>query len=676
MTGDVSDLIRALLQLAEDLPEPRRQEAQATQEDPHQEEQRSQKPERSEAGKPPYEAAEAARKSWYLGIDVGTTGMSAVLLHRPSGQLYPIYWIEEPLQFRPEDETEDTDRRFRLPIAISSESDWLIQNFKPYFNLGIPHYSAQTEQWQPVVQWSDQQQVPLSWFQQALQSILATLKQPISTEAGSLSSGALGLSDTAFQLALKQLSAVIIGYPSNWSDTYSFNLREAVLNIGLVKQPAQIYFIEDAIATLLSVLRNPEQTQAADQGGVQYPSSSASAAAVAASHAPILHNADWQGNTLVLSAGASVTDLLLVNLPTSLPDLTYLDFHLRSLPFAGNSLDQDTIAQLLYPLLQAPRPGRTNSAERVDLQLEAASLENLGLDQLTLPTPGEPDLPHRYRLQQRLQSTRSGQVLLEAARCLKIAFQQQSRFTLRLGDRQWTILRQDMGSKVLLPYVQRLNRELNMLLKQTRTPVTSVNQVICTGGTASIGAIARWLRQKLPNATIIQDTYARSATVQDNCISSCSRVAYGLAVLPLHAHVLDTTRHQYNDYFLLRALLHAFPEQPVSANEMMQRLQHQRINTEACRSHILALLEGHLPPGLVPSAQDALLYAPPSIDNPAVRAVQAAPLFHKQNELYHPNLDQRNQLQHYLDTILANTQQTLRFPLSLESLLLDTPSAQ
>ncbi|HEY9607353.1 MAG TPA: hypothetical protein V6C85_37560, partial [Allocoleopsis sp.] len=32
---------------------------------------------------------------WYLGIDYGTTGMSAVLLDSSTSQYYPIYWSNE-----------------------------------------------------------------------------------------------------------------------------------------------------------------------------------------------------------------------------------------------------------------------------------------------------------------------------------------------------------------------------------------------------------------------------------------------------------------------------------------------------------------------------------------------------------------------------------------------------
>lgn len=680
-------------------------------------------------------AQDAGHQVWYLGIDFGTTGISAVLLNRLSCQLYPIYWSDGSTAEPSSDSTSastqtsaggdsTSEKRFRLSTLVSlrvtnalndranvgtgsaqpstsvaiadvpvhlnwpqspSESDatnhdapdLLLRDFKPYLKLGVPHYSPQTSQWEPVLQWSERLHAPLSWLHQALQGLLATLSQPPSPSGSSCN--ALGLDEGEFRSALRQLAGVIVGYPANWSDTYSFNLREAILGARLVARPEQIFFIEDTIATLLSTLRS------ADGRDITLPHS----------HRPNanLHDADWQGNTLVINAGATVTELAIVNLPRKVQALSHQVFHTRSLLYAGNAIDQDIICQLLYPALKQQQhdpnavksllasnragsegtgvwfePNWQTDMPSADFQLEAINLEHVGLENLTLPSPGEPDLPNRYRLQQRLDRSRSGQLLLEAARSLKLTLQQQSRFTLQFGDRQWVVPRQDLGSQVLLPYVQRLNRELNTLLSQTDTSVLTVNQVICTGGTASLGAIARWLRQKLPNATIIQDTYVRSISPQDNCISSCSRVAYGLAVLPLHPQVLDLPRQQYNDYFLLLELLRTFPNQPVSASEMMQILERRGINTQECHLHILALLEGHLPPGLVPAEQDDLLLTPESRKNPDYQAIRMAPLFHKQSDqTYRPNRYQWNHLRRYLDTLMASTHQKLTqpFPVSL-----------
>lgn len=628
---------------------------------------------------------------WDLGIDIGTTGISAVLLQRDSGQVYPVYWDENrgeavrkfrlPAVLSPTTDERrrgvnpdwKSDRRWALPLSVESASPafnspaanvprLLIQDFKPWLKLGIPHRSPQTQQWQPVLQWSDVDIVPLHWIQQGLQTLLATLK-PVATitatTTASLTCGAVGLTTAEFSSAIDRLSAVIVGYPANWSDTYSFNLREAVLGAGLVDHPEQVFLIEDTIAALLSLLRQEAQEPEATNNPAlpAHPSSPLQTNVV-------LQNADWQGTTLILNAGATVTELALVNLPDQLQDLQYSDFHIRSLPFAGNAIDQDIVCHLLYPLLK--QTGSTPAAvtDRADLSLDAVRLADLGLEQLPLPAIGELDLPNRYRLQQRLESLQTGQILLSAARSLKLAFYQQSRFTLQVGDRHITILRQDLGSRILLPYVQRLNRELNSLLQQTSTAVESVEQVICTGGTASIRAIGRWLHEKFPNATIIQDAY--TAQPDAHCLSSCSRVAYGLAALPLHAQVLDRTHHQHNDYFLLLTLLQILPDRPVTFGEIAQRLVQEGVdmNSERCQLHLLALLDGHLPPGLIPTESESLLFAAPSRNGNEFAGIWGTPLCQKQGDYWRPNLHQRDHLQRLLTNILHTAHQHLEAPYS------------
>ncbi|NJL20279.1 MAG: hypothetical protein HC895_04715 [Leptolyngbyaceae cyanobacterium SM1_3_5] len=266
-----------------------------------------------------------------------------------------------------------------------------------------------------------------------------------------------------------------------------------------------------------------------------------------------------------------------------------------------------------------------------------------------------------------------GQNLLEAARHLKLILQHQDQFTLELGDQQWRLTRQDLGSQIILPYIQRLNRELNALLAVTGIPLTAIAQVVCTGGTGSLRAIARWLRQKLPNATIIQDTYARAGVPLEARSLTCSRIAYGLATLPLHPQVLDLPRQQYSDYFLLLELLRSFPDQPLSIGSIMQMLERRGINTQACHGHVLALLEGRLPPGLVPTDRDdpdapePTRLAPVSRQNPEYAALLAAPLFHKLDaQTYQPNPEQWSRFQQYLGTLTASTHQTLTEPLTMQ----------
>ncbi|MBD2461068.1 hypothetical protein H6G89_08440 [Oscillatoria sp. FACHB-1407] len=662
---------------------------------------------------PPFTQAKATPKVWYLGVDFGTTGISAVLLNRVTLELYPLYWSTEP----------STQQQFRLPTLVylsslnrpASTPDFamdfmgqnnlvavtfpaahqgsghpsimvdsakqLLRDFKPYLNVGIPHYSPETAQWEPVLQWSSQP-LSLSAVHQAVRTLLSTLSisEIEAADASAPTCAALGLEQNTFQTALRQLAGVIVGCPVGWADTYSFNIREAILGAHLVNRPDQIFVVEDAIATLLSELPS------ADARPLKLPQGVAN---------PDLEDMEWEGATLIINAGATVTDMALVNLPRDLQTLSYQDFYLRSLPYAGNALDQDIICHLIYPAWLKRSPQANASGDNTPLNYTFGSgngaksgrfvdgwnwqpneadpanesiWRNLGLDNLSFPLVGEPDVQNRFALQQRLTSSPLGQGLLEAARHLKLVLQQQDRFVLQLGDQQVAIARQDLASSIFLPYIQRLNRELNALLNQTGTAALNINQVVCTGGTASLAAIARWLPQKFPNATILQDTYGgdRASSPFSDCLPVCSRVAYGLATLPLHPNVLDLARQQYSPYFLLLELLRAFPDQPLSVGAVMQLLERRGINTQVCHQQILSLLEGQLPPGLVPTEKYAYLLTRESAQNPDYRLLLSAPLFSKQgSQTYRLNYDQWNHFRRYLGTLMTSTYQKLAEPLAL-----------
>jgi hypothetical protein len=255
-----------------------------------------------------------------------------------------------------------------------------------------------------------------------------------------------------------------------------------------------------------------------------------------------------------------------------------------------------------------------------------------------------------------------GQSLLAAARHLKLALQQQNQMQVTLAGQRWLIKRRHLENLIFLPYIQRINRYLNVLLSHHTVDTQAIKQVICTGGSASLPAIARWLRQKFPNATIIQDTYASELP------HSCSRVAYGLVNLARYPQVLNVTRQQYSDYFLLMELLRVFPQQPLPVGAIMHLLEQRGINTQACHLHILALLEGHLPPGLVPTAADRGLICDRTTDLPTYRALLQTPLFSKTvtesgGQMYIPNEAQAEQLRAYVSRLLIGKVQTLEEPL-------------
>ncbi|MBD1919190.1 MULTISPECIES: hypothetical protein [Cyanophyceae] len=604
---------------------------------------------------------------WFLGLDVGTTGLSAVLLERRGGQVYPLYWVDNAIS------GVTADKFFRLPSLASVEANdegyqvqsvgssaltvnWgdgdtadqgavLLKALKPYLKLGIPFTRADGPE--PQVQWSDRDRIPLPVFQDSLTRLLATLPVGLTPEAA-FTVGAVGLDAEAIAQAMQALNGVVVSYPANWPDTYTFNLREAVIGAGLTANPDDIYFVEDAIAAVLSGL--PDPSTPLPEGNGQPIQQQA------------LYACPWTGGTVVLSAGASVTEVGIVALPRALGELSYSDFALHSMSYAGDAIDLDIICHLLHPAERRqsrPAEGTGRSPQSTGWGWQAAMPEldgthwsDLDIDGCEMPRPAEPDIARRQRLYQRLETSLLGQSALEAARHLKIILQHQPQFELELADQRWVVRSKDLEDRIILPYIQRINGHVNRLLSEAGLSSQVINQVICTGGSASLPKIARWLRQKFPNATIVQDTYHSDRP------PSCSRVTYGLVNLVRYPQVLDLTRHQYSDMFLLMEVLRTLPEQPMPLSGMLHLLKERGLNVDACQAHLMALLEGRLPPGLLPSTS-ALV---PASDELATLAT--TPLFTRPNgQVYVPNLEQGQRLVSYMEQLLADKHQTLVDPL-------------
>ncbi|NEU79641.1 hypothetical protein [Nostoc sp. UIC 10630] len=633
---------------------------------------------------------------WYLGIDLGTTGISAALLNRSTFVVHPIYWSAEnppgtssfqesfrlptevylPTASIPQGESVNIEvNEQTAPAAVAqdkapdhsappttrkSTADSTTNNLysaqlKPYLQVAIP-YKKERQKWEPVLQLNEFSAGPLIWVVRSLSKLLLTLKSEKTCTTPSLMAAAVGISEQDFPQIINNIAGVICTCPSSWSEQYRFNVREALLTSKLIQHPQQVFFIEEAIASLLPELdaANGEQVKLSQRQG-SHPAKT--------SEHPIV------GNTLVINIGTTATEMLLVDVPESLPQLTYNDFMLHSFAYAGKGIEQDIICQLLLPpksrqsRLETKSDRKTTSSNPWQWQpsipgLDQMRWQSLGLEELELPRVGEPDITARIRLQQRLESSLLGQAVLDAALALKLILQHQESFTLELADQQWILQRRDLESQVFIPFVRRLNRELNKLLVARGIPTESINQAILTGGVACVGTVNRWLRQKLPSTKIIQDLY-----LGENGAPNCSRVAYGLAMLPLHPQILDIPRQQYTDYFLFTELLRLLPDRPLSFGEVIQLFESRGINTRTCQQRLLAFLEGELPSGLIPSVIDSTWLTQSSQENPDYQAIATAPLFEKQGSLtYRPNSQQLLHLRRYLDAIKASNQQSVEEP--------------
>ncbi|MBD1887625.1 hypothetical protein [Microcoleus vaginatus] len=624
-----------------------------------------------------------------MGIDFGSSGLSAALLDREAGQLHPIYW--EALQA----EAWAADASFRIPSAAvlantapgspGSEvtvksvgfrpqalaaGEFLLENFKLPLKVGIPYQREAAGMYEPLLQWSPLQAFSIALPLQGVRALLATLNPslrgqkfdgsgevldsaPRAIFAGlpvsNLICRASGLTPETLDAALLDLQGVILGTPAGWSDVYMFNLREAVLGASLVASDSQIFVVEDAIATLLAAVTPVKN-------GMEVESPAVDSAKGGEEAAPLSVNASsFSGGTLILNAGAATVELALVELPSNLQDLTRADFTCQSFGFAGDAFDQDIICQLL------------------------AKNETWGMS-IDLPRPGHPDLPSRYQLQQRLQGSAYGLQLLEAARQIKVILQHQKSFALDIGQQHWDVKRKDLESLVLVPFVQQLNRELNALLSRAGMSPAGINQAICAGGMGAWPAIARWLRQKLPNAIVVQDhelqvdgdifeihnSALNSVSQSTNFSQKVGRVACGLASLGLYPHILDVSQQQYSDFFLLWELMQVLGEETLSFQEILQLLERQGVNTRTCEPRILRILEGNLPAGLVPAEEDFMLLAQESKQNPDWEEILAEPLFFEDvSRGYRLNLEHASVVREYLAKLASSSQQKFLEPLTL-----------
>jgi hypothetical protein len=590
---------------------------------------------------PPFEGTATVppepQERWYLGLDIGTTGISAALLNWETGTLYPIYWLRS-------DPFHNSEQAFRLPgaawidpgseggetvkavgfeaLALADENpearEFLASNFTPCLNASVPWYEA-SDRWQPMVQWSQDREISLETLRNALGKLLQAIAQGTFTDAD-----AAEMQPDNAQLnpssALPKLSGAIVNASLSDSEAYRFNLREAVLKAGLVNRAEQIAFIEDGIATVLSALPGDPFASPSEPGWQFTP--------------------DRRGTTLAIDAGASRTELVLVNLPIDPTTLTYSNFQRHSFEYGGCAIDQDIICQLFLkaPILQA----------------------DLGIPNTYIPRPGESDTIARISLRQWLESSPSGLSALELAQQVKVVLQEQEQFTFTWNDRPISVKRQDWESLVLLPYVQRLNRELNVLLSRTGVAVEGIERALCTGGNAAWEAIARWLRQKLPNATILQDVYP------SHSLPACSRVACGLATLPLYPKILEESSQQYHDYFLLQELLQLLFDRPLSLADIVSQLEMRGIHALSCQPQIAAIVRGQLPAGLLPAQPTANWLTAAAQAHPIYRQLAQKPLFQEVGDrTYNLELEQALLLRQYLEQVTQNSLQTFAEPLPL-----------
>ena len=550
---------------------------------------------------PPEKEVYSLDDTWLLGVDFGSTAIRVSLLNSSTGKVYPLYLDEAgelpcKLVWTADSSLDDPmkkDIRVLTKKSLSSRlenGEVALSHFKQFLKIGLPYRGVSA--WQPIIQWSDSHQASLRWLIAALKNLL----EQIQTRANHPKLPDLGL-------ILLKLSGVIFGYPSNWSDTYILNVREAILKAGLVSQAEQVMAVEQAIAPVLSLIHDQKIPQQI---------------------------------TLFIDAGAVTTSLCLINGTTNTKAIARSNLHIRSFDYAGISISQDIIVQLFYPHWQLI----TNTNRHL-----------CKFDHLSLPEIGDPAPQQRILLQQYLLSSDIGQQMLEFADRVKVTFGKDMNidsWNEELMGQPILVFRRELENLILQPFIQRLNRELNGIMSNAGLLSEDVRQVFLLGNTMQIPLLSRWLAQKLPHASI--DPLATSIA------------ANGLAVAPLYPNLQDVARQQYSDYFLLQEICHLNLTQSINSTQLLQQLQMRGINIKACRDRILTILQGDLPDGLFPWQEPEQVVV---LDDPTLSSeLFTGRLFELETDgTYQPNVTRFQQLRVYLQAILGNMSQTLNEPL-------------
>ena len=556
---------------------------------------------------PPEKEVYSLDDTWMLGVDFGSTAIRASLVNTNTGRVYPLYLDdadEMPCKLvwtadQSLDDPMTADIRVLTKKAQNSgleNGEIAIAHFKQFLKIGLPYRGVSA--WQPILQWSDHHQTSLRWLIAALKNLL----EQIQTRANHPQLPDLGL-------ILLKLSGVVFGYPSNWSDTYILNVREAILKAGLVSQAEQVMAVEQAIAPVLALIHDQKIPKEI---------------------------------TLLIDAGAVTTSLCLVKGINDPNAIDRAKLHTQSFDYAGLSISQDMIVQLFYPHWQMI----TNPHRHL------CQFDHLSLPEVATSAPAQ-----RILLQQYLLSSDIGQQMLELSDRLKVRFSRDvglDTWNEELMGQPIVIWRRELENLILQPFIQRLNRELNAIISNAGIFGEDVRQVLLLGNTMHIPLLSRWLAQKLANASI--DPLATSI------------VATGLAVAPLYPNLQDVSRQQYSDYFLLQEICRLNLTQSVNPNQLLQQLQLRGINIKACRDRILTILQGDLPDGLFPwqEPEQAIILEDPTLSS----ELFTSRLFELETDgTYQPNVTKFQQLRVYLQAILGNMSQTLNEPLVFPEIL-------
>ncbi len=645
---------------------------------------------------------------WHLGLDLGTTALSAVVWDGDQDKTYPIFWrqptasgaiartfqLAVALYGRP---CPSTIERSRLhptpslePIALGraalqrarqdhepvpADGPVLIQHLSSALQTGIPCRVA-GDPWprEPQVQDGDRPPIPLSWVIEALAALLRSLREP--TPAHPWPCGAVGLSDRALQQALNQLGHVLVGQPLAATEAYRFNLREAVLTAGLVADPAQVIFLDQPLAAAL-----------ADVPSASPPPSHRLGAWARSGLPP---RRPLVGSTLVIDGGASGVGLAILDGCAVESGLDLRRdrpaYSAHKFPWGGQACDVELVVQHFAARLVDQFPDLPNLAHppafdpvlqgrslRVLLRNDAGRRSLAAIEQLRMQLQSPPPSSSPSSPQGPLQQMTPLRPPTAIAAPPPVA-------TFKLAGQTWTLDDGIWERMIVRPWLARFNQELNHLLCQSGCPTERITRIVWVGGFGPMPAVRDWLGQKFPGATwVYQPTRSRPddrrpehRPPEHRPPDLSSAIAHGLARLPQFPALLASAEPPYSDYFLWVELLSALPtDQPLPEYHIRHILNERGVNVRACGDRLRALLRGKRPAGLVPPAPHPAAIAPDSRwaiapisqVHPLYVALRSTPLLSQDAQgNYWLDGDMASQWRRYLGRLLVRSHQPFQEP--------------
>ncbi|MEM8641599.1 MAG: hypothetical protein AAGG51_22695 [Cyanobacteria bacterium P01_G01_bin.54] len=577
-----------------------------------------------------------ATTEWYLGLDWNGRGLAATLAQHPQGSLHPLVWHQDhhnhapchtryPLQLsKCEPGTVESEMVERVNLESSGFSPTTtpltLTQLYPHLRRALPFYHRRQQQWHPQIQLplpgadgSDGSPCSLLTLRQGLQHVLQQVLPTVNPAVR-----AQRLSAMDFQAAIQDLAGIVVICPAAWGATYRFNLREALLETGLVTAPDQVLCVAGPLAIALA---HQAQTLAAGEIVVR----------------------SRDRTALALYTDVAVTEV--ASWLESAADTDFLPHQSQSHGYNYGELarQEDLFYQLLYPQWLPHQ----DFLQAVDWPF---------------PRIGAADFPDRDRATLALSRQAMGSHVLTLARQVLDILQHRPQVQAQLGQQPWQVTQTQLAETLLPGVTTALNTALNHLLSRQGQTSLQIRQLLWqpTAWQGLAPLLAPWLQRKFPQARLVAVT---------------ARVADGLALLPRFPASLNPQTHQYDDYFVLREVLQALERSttvddspnPISLNQVCQRLRQRGFNAQDCRDRIAALLRGQAIPGLIPDAEDPWL-SPESQAIVDYRALRAAALFTPHPErpgYFHWDARQRRRLLQYLDRLQLASRQSSQDPLLL-----------